>query len=452
MTDKVLPYKGVFAVSVPLVFSMAATTVMEFTDRVFLANYSIDAIAAALPAGITAFLVLTVFTGVTSYINVFIAQYTGAGSFLRIGPCLWQGIYFSIMAAVILIGVSAAAEPIFRLGGHPPEVQKLERIYFRILCLGGGINVLGTCLACFFSGRGKTRPVMLINMAGMAFNIPLDYALINGMWIFPEMGIRGAAIATVCSWSLIAWLYIWLIFNRQNDRRYGIISHRGFAAELFLRILKKGGPAALQFTVDVFAFTFFIFMVGRLGKVELAVSNIAFSVESIAFMPAIGFSMGLSTLVGQSLGRNDVAAALQYTKQTIYILLTYMVLLDILFFLAPHWILKLFIRNTGDSLSTQQLLAQGIVVMRIMAVFISFDAMYFTFIGVLKGAGDTRFIMWSIAVATLIVMILPMTFIVNYTDWGLFACWIVLTLFVISLSMVSFLRYRQGKWKKIRVI
>lgn len=201
---------------------MAATTVMEFTDRVFLANYSIDAIAAAMPAGIATFLALTFFTGVTAYLNVFIAQYTGAGSLSRIGSCVWQGIYFSVIAAMVLLGLSSAADYIFRLGGHPPEVQRLERIYFRILCLGGGINVLGTGLACFFSGRGKTRPVMVINIIGMAFNLPLDDALINGVWVFPEMGIRGAGIAKVCSWALIAALYTGLIFNRNHERLYGI--------------------------------------------------------------------------------------------------------------------------------------------------------------------------------------------------------------------------------------
>jgi MATE family multidrug resistance protein len=445
-------YKEITSVSLPLVLSMAATTVMEFTDRVFLANYSIDAIAAAMPAGIAAFLALTFFTGVTTYLNVFIAQYTGAGSLLRIGPCVWQGIYFSIIAAIALIGLSFAADTIFQLGGHPLEVQHLESIYFQVLCLGGGINVLGTGLACFFSGRGITRPVMLINIIGMAFNIPLDYALINGVWIFPEMGIRGAGIATVCAWSLITLLYVGLIFSHTNERRFGIYSGRALDAELFSRILRKGVPAALQFTMDVLAFTFFIFLIGRIGKIELAVSNIAFSIQSIAFMPAIGFSIGLSTLVGQSLGRNDVDGAIQFTKQTLWILLTYTLLLDFLFLFGPHWVLPLFIAAESSGASYPQLLAQGIVVMRIMTLFISFDAMYFTFVGVLKGAGDTRFIMWSIGLATLVVMVLPLSFIVEYTNWGLIACWINLTLYVISLFLITLWRYRQGKWKKIRVI
>lgn len=452
LTNTSKNYSEITSVSLPLVLSMAATTVMEFTDRVFLANYSIDAIAAAMPAGIAVFLVLTFFTGVTAYLNVFIAQYTGAGSLLRIGPCMWQGIYFSIFAALILMGLSFLADTIFQMAGHPPRVQELESIYFRLLCMGGGINVLGTGLACFFTGRGRTRPVMLISIAGMAFNIPLDYALINGIWVFPEMGIRGAGIATVGSWALIALLYAGLIFSPDNERTYGILSRRVFDPELFLRILKKGVPAALQFAMDVLAFTFFIFSIGRLGEIELAISNIAFSIQSIAFMPAIGFSMGLSTLVGQSLGRNDVDGALQFTRQTVWILLTYTLLLALIFILAPHWMLGLFLAAESGAEPYRQLLDQGIVVMRIMALFIPFDAMYFTFVGVLKGAGDTRFIMWSIGVATIVIMILPMTVIVEFTGWGLYACWINLTVYVISLFSVTLWRLRQGKWKDIRLI
>ena len=452
MSDNTNSYRTVFSVSLPLVLSMAATTVMEFTDRVFLAKYSIEAIAAALPGGITAYLFLTFFTGVTSYLNVFIAQYTGARSQSRIGACIWQGIYFSLLATIILIGLSFVADPLFRLVGHPPEVQRLESLYFRILCMGAGMNVLGTGLACFFSGRGKTRPVMVISLVGMVFNIPLDYALINGMWIFPEMGIQGAGIATVCSWTLITMLYCVLIFNRKNNRIYGVFSNRAFDPELSLRILRTGVPAALQFVMDIFAFTFFIFMVGRLGKVPLAASNMAFSIESIAFMPAFGFSIGLSTLVGQALGRNDVEGAIRYTRQTIFILLSYILLIDLLFFLAPHWVIQLFATPESTGASYRQTMDQGIILIRIMAIFISFDALYFIFIGVLKGAGDTRFIMWSIGIATLVVMILPITIGIRFLEWGIHACWAILTLYVLSLCLVSFFRYRQGRWKSIRVI
>jgi MATE family multidrug resistance protein len=126
--------------------------------------------------------------------------------------------------------------------------------------------------------------------------------------------------------------------------------------------------------------------------------------------------------------------------------------LGLLFFTAPQWILGIFILETGGNAAHPQLLAQGVVVLRIMALFIAFDAMYFTFIGVLKGAGDTRFIMWSIGLATPVVMVLPLTIIVEFTPGGLVACWINLTLYVLTLFAVSLWRYRQGRWKTIRVI
>ena len=77
---------------------------------------------------------------------------------------------------------------------------------------------------------------------------------------------------------------------------------------------------------------------------------------------------------------------------------------------------------------------------------------YFIFTGVLKGAGDTRFIMWSIGIITLVIMIFPVTVGVAFLGWGLYACWVILTLYVIALCSASFFRYSQGKWKIIRVI
>ena len=89
-------YRQVLAISLPLVASMGSITLMQFTDRVFLSNYSLDAIAAALPAGIASFTFISFFMGVAQYTNAFVAQYTGAQAFNRVGAAVWQGIYFSL--------------------------------------------------------------------------------------------------------------------------------------------------------------------------------------------------------------------------------------------------------------------------------------------------------------------------------------------------------------------
>ena len=446
------PYRQVLRVSLPLVISMSSTMIMEFTDRVFLANYSLNAIAAALPAGIAAFLFISVFLGTAQYLNVFVAQYVGSGRPQRVGAALWQGNYFSLLSTAAMVGLSFLAEPLFALAGHPVEVQLLEAIYFKVLCLGSGINIFGTALSCFFSGRGQTRLVMIISLIGTLFNIPLDYALINGIWIFPEWGIFGAGIATVMSWLLVTLIFAFLVFTKKNDRAFKVISHRAFEANLFGRLMRYGIPSAIQFSLDILAFTFFIFMVGRIGKLELAATNVVFSINSLAFMPLMGFSLGTSTLVGQALGRNQIREAIAAARSTIHIVLVYIALLFILFLVFPGPLLELFRPQDMPSDHFAGIRHVGTILLRFVSAYIFFDALYMVCIGVLKGAGDTRFIMWSIGILSVVVMILPLYIGVQIFDAGLYFAWSCATGFVFFLFVTSFWRYRQGRWKDVRVI
>jgi MATE family multidrug resistance protein len=431
---------------------MAATTVMEFTDRVFLANFSIDAIAASMPAGIAALLFLSFFTGIAGYLNVFVAQYTGAGDHGRVGGCIWQGLYFSLFAGGVLALISFFAKPLFILGGHSPEIQHLEIIYFKVLCLGGGTSVAAAALACFYSGRGHTRPVMIISIIGMLFNIPLDYALINGVWIFPKWGIFGAGIATVSAWLLMLLLYAILIFTRENNHHFSVFSQHKFDGDLFKRLLKFGIPGSMQFCVDIFAFTFFVFMVGRIGTIELAITNIVMSINSLAFMPTMGFSLGVSTLVGQAMGRGNVADAVIAGHKTLRILLVYIFFLVFVFILTPGPLLDLFIAADKGTAAYAAMSGKGVILLRIVALYVFFDAFYMIYTGLLKGAGDTNFIMWIMGINSFAVMIFPIYIGVTYFGRGIYYSWGCATAFIVSVCILSIWRYRQGKWKTMRVI
>ena len=244
-----------------------------------------------------------------SYVNVFVAQYVGAGASERVGASLWQGIYFSLIAGLFLASLCLIAEPLFRFAGHHPAVMRLEVVYFRILTLGAGAVVLATTLSCFFSGRGLTRPVMLINLVGAGLNIPLDYLLINGVGFFPELGIVGAALATVASQVLVMILFALAVFTRRNDRRFAVLRSWAWDGDLMRRMLRYGLPGGVQFFLDILVFTFFVFMIGRLGRTELAATNIVMAINTLSFMPMIGMSVAVSTLLGpghrrgQALGR-----------------------------------------------------------------------------------------------------------------------------------------------------
>jgi MATE family multidrug resistance protein len=445
-------YRDVMRVSLPLVISMSTTVVMTFTDRVFLANYSINAIAAALPAGISAYVFIAFFADTAGYTNVVIAQYTGAGAIKRVGAALWQAIYFSAIAWLFMAGLSFCAGPLFRLIGHPAEVQQLEVIYFRILCLGSGIHITGMGLSSFFTGRGVTRPVMIIHIIAMFINVPLDYALINGIWIFPQLGVAGAALATVFSWTTATLMLALLIFTRENDRIYGVIKKFRFDADLFGRLMRFGVPSSLQFSLDVFGFLFFILMVGRIGKLELAVTNIAISLDSVSFRPLIGFAMGTSTLVGQALGRNRPDQAVAAAKATLVIVASYISVLVLLYLFLPEPLLELFRSRDISPEEFDAIKGMGVVVLRFVAAYLLLDGLYMICTAVLKGAGDTRFIMWSIGVFSVFGMILPVYIGVEILGLGLYYAWGCTVFFLCQLAGIAFWRFNQGKWKGMRVI
>ncbi len=436
----------------PLVVSMSSTVVMTFTDRVFLANYSIDAIAAALPAGITAFVFLSFFADTAGYSNVIIAQYTGAGALQRVGNAMWQGLYFSAIAWLIMAGLSLLATPLFQLVGHAPEVQRLEVIYFRVLCLGSGVYITGMSLSSFYTGRGVTRPVMIIYIIGMFLNVPLDYALINGVWIFPELGILGAGLATVFSWTVATLLLAVIIFTRGNDRVYKVLKNYHFNRDLIGRLLRFGVPSALQFSLDVFAFLFFVFMVGRIGKAELAVTNIAISLDSVSFRPLIGFALGTSTLVGQALGRNRPDQAVAAAKATMVIAGGYISVLVLLYLFVPQPLLELFRPRDLSPEDFAVIKGMGVLVLRFVAAYLLLDGLYMISTAVLKGAGDTKFIMWSIGLLSIFGMVVPLYIGMEIYGRGLYFAWTCMVIFLFQMASISFGRFWRGKWKSMRVI
>ena len=445
-------YRDVLAISLPLVASMGSITVMQFTDRMFLANYSINAIAAALPAGIAAFTSIAFFMGVATYTNAFVAQYTGARALDRVGAALWQGIYFSILSAAFLASLFFISNPLFDLIGHSPPIRSLEVTYFNILILGAGLPVLGSALACFYTGRGLTWTVMMVHMAGAAVNIPLDYCLINGVGPFPELGIIGAAIATVTASATIVGILGLLIFSPANRAKFGTWKNRGWDRELFGRLMRYGVPSGIQFFLEIFGLTFFIQMLGRLGDLELAASNIVLSIETLSFLPMVGFHIGNATLVGQAVGKGQPEDGVYATTSALHITLAYMIMVAVVFVFMPEPLLRLFENSDHAPAQQAEIMGLGVVLMRFVAVFCFFDALNLVFSGAIKGAGDTRFIMWTIAALSLGVMIGPVYLAVEVVGAGLYTAWTLATIYICALGIAFMLRYRQGRWKKMRVI
>jgi MATE family multidrug resistance protein len=445
-------YADVLRISLPLVFSMGSTTLILYTDRAFLGNYSLNALTAATPAGLAAFTFIALFLGIATYCNTFVAQYIGAKQPHMVGRALWTGIHFSLLAGIFLAGISTLAKRIFTAGGHPPEVQTLEVIYFQIITFGGVITLLRDSLSCFYSGRGLTRVILAVNAIAAGVNIPLNYVMINGLLGFPEWGIRGAAYATVLSNMLAMLIFAALIFGRKQNASFGVRSEYRFSADLFRRLLRYGGPAGLQFFIDILAFTLFVFLVGRLGETALAATNIALANNLLAFLPMIGFSIAVSTLVGQSIGRGKPEDGEYATISAVHLTSIYMCIIAILFVLVPGVLVDIFRPAVYSTEEFSAIRITSIHLMRFVAAFSIFDAMNLVFSAALKGAGDTRYVGWTVAFASTFLLVLPVYLVLNFFDGNIYAAWIIATLYVGIVALLFLRRFNQGRWKTMSVI
>lgn len=444
-------WREVLAVSFPLILSSGSWSLQHFVDRMFLAWYGPDAIAAAMPAGILNFTLMSVFLGTACYVSTFTAQYHGAGRTGEAGPVLAQGLWVSAAGAATLLATVPFAPPVFAAFGHPEAVRAGEVTYYRILCAGALPALASATLGSYFSGLGRTWPVMWVNVGGTAVNLLGDYALVFGNWGLPRMGIAGAALATNLSVVFTLAAYLVLLRLHPAARPHRPLARLRFDRPRFARLVHFGFPTGLQFFIDMAGFTVFLLLVGRLGTEALAASNIAFNINTLAFMPMLGIGIGISVLVGQALGRDDPASARRATWSGFHLTFGYMGAVALAYVAVPALFVEPFGRH-ADPAAFAAIGATAEVLLRFVAAYSLFDTMNIVFASALKGAGDTRFIIKVIAALSWGVLVVPAALALTVFGAGLYAIWGIATLYVCCLGLAFLGRFRHGAWASMRVI
>ena len=442
-------------ISLPLILSTSAHTLQMFIDRMFLTWYNLDAMSAAMPAGIVSFTFVSFFMGTIGYVNTFVAQYTGAQRHHRVGPAVWQGIFLALTAAFLMLGLIPAAPRLFTWFKHDPIVRGYEITYFKILILGSGPLLINTAISGFFTGRGKTWTVLYANLIATVVNICLDYCLIFGRFGFPRWGIAGAATATVIASVCSAALFAFLFLRPSLRRTYATLSGARLEFALLGRLLRYGLPNGVQFMLDILAFTLFLIFVGRIDKTALTATNITFQINMLAFMPMVGLGMAVTIIVGQALGQNNPRLAQRTTWSAFWMTFTYMALVALGYWMIPSLFLYPFSINNTDPQEFAQVAHLARNLLMFVAFYCLFDTGNIIFAAALKGAGDTRFVMWISVVLSWIIMALPCYLAVKF-QWGprggLYVAWSFATAYVCVLALAFLLRFLQGRWKSMRVI
>ena len=443
--------RELIGIATPLVLSTASFTVMHFIDRVMLAWYSDVTAAASVCGGILAFMFISFFLGVAEYTNTFVAQYHGAGDRRMVSVSVWQGVYVAVVSGLLLLALKPVGLRVIEWFGHEAPVRAAERAYFSIMVAGGIWPLVNCALSSFFSGRGDTWTVMWVNTGASFLNGVLNYFLIFGSWGAPELGIRGAAYATVISSATGTAVYFVLLMRRRWRIEYGMQRYWAPRFRSLLQLVRYGGPSGVSFGLDIAAFTVFVLLMGTHGTVQLIASNITLSINMLAFMPMLGCSIGTSIMVGQYIGRNDKETAERAAYAGLRLTVGYMIVMGTLFLTVPRVFFMCF-KGTGIAPDVfVQVVAYGRVLLAFLAVMGVLDAVNTTCSGALKGAGDTWFTMWAQVVIAWVVFVPPVWLMLRVWHMGINWAWAWLLVYVACLAITFALRFRRGRWKTIEI-
>jgi MATE family multidrug resistance protein len=443
--------RDVLLLAYPLILSHVTFTVQVFLDRLFLTWYSVEAVAGAVTGLFATWALVGLFLGTGEYLTAFIAQYVGAGRPWRVGPAVWQGIYFSVAAGLVLAGLHPLLAPLFAAAGHAPDVQAHEVTYSRILMLGGLPIVLMATASTFFTGRGRTKVVLLVNGMVTAADVVLNYLWIFGHAGFPRAGVAGAALSTVLTQALGAAVYLALIFLPVHRREYGTARGWRFEWPLFARVLRFGLPTGLQYSIEILAFALFMMIVGRIGTAELAASSLAFNLNMIVFFPMLGLGIAVSALVARYLGAEQPDAAERAVRSAFSMSLLYMAMCGVAYLAFPRVLLAPYAAG-ADPAAFGPVEDMAVVLLRFVALYSIFDMMNVMFAAGLRGAGDTRYPMVLTLTLAWAVMLVPGWIACIALGAGVYAAWSAASAYVVLLGLLEWRRFRLGRWRSLRIV
>ena len=446
-------FNEIFLVAYPLIILSASHSVMQFCDRKFLALNSSADVAAALPAGILSFTLFSFFMVTVNFTSALVSQYFGNKDREACVRAAWNGFYLALGAAVVILFITPwIGLYVIELGSHGADIVKREKEYFLTLLPGGVFVCTGGAFFAYFSGQGKTWYAAVINIIACALNILLDYIMIFGKFGFPAMGIAGAGLATSIS-VFFSFITIFLVFLFQKQDEYPTRKYRKFSFPDIKKLFEFGTPSGLQCFLEVGAFTLFAFLMGILGTDALAATTIVLSINNLSFLPLLGMMDATGIKTGQYIGKNDLDTAEKVAKRAWIMAIAYMVCACSLYVIFPSWLMNNFApKGDINSEDFKIIFETGRQLLLCAAVFNFFDATKFIFMGALRGAGDTRAILFMGAGLNWFLLVPGVIIMIKVFHTSVLAIWIFMTCYILVEALLFFWRYKSGCWKKIDMI
>ena len=429
--------------ALPMVVSQGTFAVMIFTDRYFMSQIDPAHMAAALGGGVASFFSFCFFLGVLAYANALTAQYLGAGEREKCPRVVTQGLIMTLMSLPFLSLIALLVAGIFEGMGHEPEMVELERTYYLILMSGVLVTLAKVCISSYFAGIGRTYVVMICDVFGLVVNVPLCYAMAFGKFGFPELGIVGAGISTVVSTVLAFLLFLGFYFHKRHRDEFGVLRAFVLDTKILRRYWRLGFPSGLEMFLNVAAFNLFLLMFQSYGIAEGASAAIVFNWDILSFVPMIGLNLGVISLVGRFVGARNMERVNEVMTAAFTLGLSYSAMLAVIYITWRYPLVEVFAPPSGDFSAIRELSA---FMMIGLSTYVMADAVILVSGGILRGAGDTRWLMIA-SVSLHWAMLVAQFFIIRVFKFSPGVSWVAFCILVFSIALVYALRLRSPQWR-----
>lgn len=437
--------KHVFALTAPALGEMFLMSFVSIVDMMMVGQLGAVAITAV---GLTIqpmLLLQSVFMALNVGTTAVVAQSIGARRFDHANDAAKQSLLVSLVLGIIISGASVIGAPyVLKFMGAEPEVMKVGVGYFQVVCGGIIFNCIGMSIAAALRGAGDTRTPMIVNGFANILNVFGNYALIFGHFGMPALGVFGAGLATTASRGIATLLFIPIVVRGRHGIRLSGAGGWRPDRNMLSRIWRVGWPAAMEQFVMRGGHVLYARVVAGLGTAIFASHQIGLNVLSLTFLPGQAFSIAATTLVGQSLGADDPAEAEVCSHETHRLGLIVGGITAAVLFTFGRQITWLYIKDPG-------VIANTALILKIYALAQPAQSTQFILAGALRGAGDTKWPLYSTAIGVWGVRLLLATLFINVFGWGLAGAWVALDLDQMSRSLVLSRRFRTGYWKEMRV-
>lgn len=438
--------RRIAVVAAPLVLQNLSFTLLGVADTFFVSRISTDAVAAVGLAGILYFALLLLFRSAASSSMVFVGRAHGSADAAGIGRSVWRVLTMAGLLALLTPALPWVYGALFGLAApaDAETVRTLGTQYLHIRSLEVPFVMFSAVVWGFMVGRGDTRTPMWLAWGTVAANIVLDAALVLGPGPFPAWGVAGAALATVLANVATAGVSAWLLWRPEMHRRYATRTpYRPTRAELGAT-LRVGLPMGIGDFVEVASFSVFFMILARVGVEALAASQIALQYMSLSFTMGFAIAMAAGSMVAQSLGAGNAREAEGVGYRATTLAAAAMGLVGLGYLIAPEALIGVFSDDPA-------VIAGGATVLRLVAFYQLFDAVSIVLGGALNGAGDTTFTMlvriflgWGGFLPVAWLFALPL-------GGGVLGAWIGALAYLSLRGLVYFLRFRSGRWKRLRL-